>query len=377
MSLNPTATYASANNAYYSTSGGGGGGGSTLQSPASVIPVTLGGAASFTVPNAAGGGDAEINITDSTGNNAALNISNTAGGNSLITMGPVGQRVLINAPSGGNSGQLTIDAAATGTTYLGVDTVNNNVVIGDLGDTGTVNVNCGLVIKDSVAGANSLGLSPTSSTNSVIVQTIASGGKVSIGSSLAQATTLNVTETGGNGYVEVLGRGAANGVLLAGGVNQALITTNTVSGGQMSIGCSNSGNYDAIIITDTPQNSTVIKNLLPPTVSIGNSVLFPGPFLTGGNSIPAPTGLAVGLYLLLLNGVTASYFAQGSSIAYWTGTEFGSGGAFVSASNGTGVLQIQPDPSVLGQLFYNNSTGASVSASLIIVPLFVGTIPNL
>jgi len=377
MSLNPTATYASANSPYYSTTGGGGGGGSTLQSPASVIPVTVGGAASFTVPNGAGGGDAQIYITDSTGNNAALNITNTAGGNSLITMGSVGQTVLINAPSGGNSGQLTIDAAATGTTYLKVDTVNNNVVVGDLGSVGTVNVNCGLVVKDSVAAGNGLGLSPTSSTNSVIVQTIASGGKVSIGSSLAQATTLNVTETGGNGYVEVLGRGSANGVLLAGGVNQALVTTNTASGGQMSIGCSNSGNYDAIIIQDTPQPQTIIKNLIPPAISNGNNVLFAGPFNTGSGSIAAPVGLAAGVYLMAVNGVTASYFAQCSCITYWTGSVWGSGGAMIGNSNGTGNLQVGPDPSVVGGLFYTNSSGVSIAATIILVPLFIGNIPVL
>ena len=377
MSVLNNATTANGKDYYFALSGGGGGGGSTLQSPASITPAAVTGAASFTVANAAGGGDAEIDITDSTGNNAVLSMSNAAGGNSLIVMGPVGQRVLINAPSGGSSGQLTIDAAATGTTYLGVDTVNNNVVLGDLGNAGTVNVNCGLVVKDSVGGGNALGISPTSATNSVIVQTIASGGKVTIGSSLAQVTTLNVTETGGNGYIEVLGRGAANGVLLAGGVNQALVTTNTASGGQMSIGCSNSGNYDAIIITDTPQNSTVIKNLIPPAISNGNNVYFAGPFATGGNTIPAPVGLVAGVYLMMVNGVTASYFAQGATIAYWTGSVWGSGAAIVSANNGTGVLQIQPDPTTAGALFYNNSSGASLTATLILIPLFVGNIPSL
>lgn len=359
-------------------SGGGGGGASSLQSPATITPAPLNGSCTLSLLNAAGGGDAVVNIQDTTGNDSILTMSNVGGGNSIVSMGVLGgSKVNLVAPSAANEGQLQVQANATGTSYLTVDTVNNNVVLGDLANTGTVNVNCGLVIKDSAGGANALGISPTSATNTVIVQTIASGGKVTIGSSLAQVTTLNVTETGGNGYVEVLGRGSANGVLIAGGVNQALVTTNTASGGQMSIGCSNSGNYDAIIITDTPQASTVIKNLIPPAISTGNNVYFAGPFNTGGNTIPAPIGLAAGVYLMMVNGVTASYFAQGATLAYWTGSVWGSGAAIVSANNGAGVLQIQPDPSVAGGLFYNNTSGGSLTASLILIPLFVGNIPSL
>ena len=378
MSLLVDNTYANPLNPLWAAAGsGGGGGGSTLQSPASVIPAVVGGAASFTVPNGAGGGDAEIDITDSTGNDAVLSMSNAAGGNSLIVMGPVGQRVLINAPSGGNSGQLTIGAAGSGTTYFGVDTVNNTVAVGNSSAVGGISLLCTTVIQDNASGGNGLGISPVSATQTVISQTIASGGLVSIGSSIAHTDTLNVTEVGGNGYVEVLGRGAANGVLLAGGVNQALVTTNTDSGGQMSIGCSRSGNYDAILITDVPQAQTIIKNQLPPAISNGNNVYFAGPFATGGNTIPAPVGLVAGVYLMMVNGVTASYFAQGATIAYWTGSVWGSGAAIVSANNGTGVLQIQPDPTTAGALFYNNSSGASLAATLILIPLFVGNIPSL
>jgi len=141
--------------------------------------------------------------------------------------------------------------------------------------------------------------------------------------------------------------------------------------------CSNSGNYDAIIITDTPQASTVIKNLIPPAISNGNNVLFAGPFNTGSGSIAAPTGLAAGVYLMAVNGVTASYFAQCSCIAYWTGSVWGSGGAMIGNNNGTGNLQVGPDPTVAGGLFYTNSSGVSIAATIILVPLFIGNIPVL
>jgi len=329
--------------------------------------------------NSAGGGDSVVNIQDVTGNLAILNMANSLGGNSVISMGVLGgKKVNLVAPSV-DQGQLQVQSNATGTSYLTVDISNNSVVVGDIGSVGTVNLNCSTVIKDSVGGANGLGLSPTSATVSVISQTIASGGSLYLGSSLAQSSTLGVIDSGANaGSVFVAGRGAAGGILMGGGAlgNQGTIACNG-SAGILQLGSNNTANFDAIQISDSPQNQTVIKNLIPPTISIGNNVLFPGPFLTGGNYIPAPTGLAQGMYILILNGIVSSYFAQGSGIAYWTGTIWGSGGAFVTPSNGTGVLAVQPDPTTPGELFYNNSSGASIAASLICIPLFVGSIPNL
>jgi len=377
MSLLNNATLANPLNAFYSTTGGGGGGSSSLQSPATITPVTATGSCTLSLLNSAGGGDSIVNIQDTTGNLAILNMSNVGGGNSVISMGVLGgAKVNLVTPSV-DEGQLQVQSNATGTSYLTVDISNNNVVVGDIASLGSINLNCATIIKDSGAGANGIGLSPTTSTTSVISQTVASNGSLFIGSSLAEATTLHITETGGNGYLEVLGRGSANGVLLAGGSNFGLVTTNTASGGQMSIGCSNAGNYDAIIITDTPQYQTVIKNLIPPAISNGNNVLFAGPFNTGSGSIAAPIGLAAGVYLMAVNGVTASYFAQCSCIAYWTGSVWGSGGAMIGNNNGTGNLQVGPDPSVAGGLFYTNSSGVSIAATIILVPLFIGNIPVL
>lgn len=377
MSVLNNATTANGKDYYFALSGGGGGGASTLQSPASITPVPVTGSTTLSVANAAGGGDAVVNIQDTTGNLAILNMVNAIGGDSIISMGVLGgSKVNLVAPSS-NQGQLQVQANATGISYLTVDTVNNNVGIGNVAAAGNVILNAAVLINDSGAGANGLGLTPVSSTSSVISQTIASGGSLLLGSSLAHAATLNITEVGGNGYLEVLGRGSANGVLIAGGTNQALVTTNTDTGGQMSIGCSRSGNYDAIVITDTPQPQTVIKNLIPPAISNGNNVYFAGPFNTGSGSIPAPVGLAAGVYLMAVNGVTASYFAQCSCVAYWTGSVWGSGGAMIGNNNGTGNLQIGPDPSVVGGLFYTNSSGVSIAATIILVPLFIGNIPVL
>jgi len=375
MSVLNNATTANGKDYYFALSGGGAA--SSLQSPASVTPVAGTGSCSLSLVNAAGGGDSVVNIQDTTGNLAILNMANAVGGDSIISMGVLGgSKVNLVAPSS-NQGQVQVQANATGTPYLTVDTVNNAVTIASSVSSGIVDIHGGIIIDDFATGPNGLGLTTTSITGSRICQTIASGGIVAIGSSLAQQNTLIVTETAGNGYVEVLGRGSANGVFLAGGVNQALVTTNTASGGQMSIGCSISGNYDAILITDVPQAQTIIKNQLPPAISNGNNVYFAGPFATGGNTIPAPVGLVAGVYLMMVNGVTSSYFAQGATIAYWTGSVWGSGAAIVSANNGTGVLQIQPDPTTAGALFYNNSSGAPLAATLILIPLFVGNIPSL
>lgn len=260
---------------------------STLQSPASIIPGPNG-SSILTIPNAAGTGDAVLDVRDTTGNAAYVEITNTDGGNANILMGVrgSGRQVLITSPSLTAKGQLLVEAAVSGTPYLIVDTSNNNVVLGDLATAGSVNLNAATVIKDSLGGSNGLALSPSSATQSVIGQLCGNSGILSIGSSLSNLTSLQVADAAGDGTVYVRSADGQVPLTLRSNNTGSSIIPGTANSGNLTIG-SSAANPSGITFTDTattinklggaPQVLLAAGNLAPGTVGAPTSFSFPAP----------------------------------------------------------------------------------------------------
>lgn len=354
---------------------------SSLQSPASILPEAGTGQAQLTIANAVGGGVPVLSVSDTTGTNAQINITNAAGGNSSILMGQPPNAVQLIAPL--SNGQFQVQSAQSGLPYLLVDTSANGVTLGNIiGAVGqTTSANKVVVASPSVSLAtNALTVAVTGNATSSISQSVSSQGVLTLGSSTAFPTVVQVADFMGVGSLSVTGGGGVGSLLIRGGMAGTFNTCSIfpqAANGILDIG-SGTANTDAIKITDSPQNQTVVKNLIPPAISTGNNILFAGPFATGGgNYIPAPVGLVAGVYMMAINGIASSYFAQASCLAYWTGSVWGSGGAMVTPGNGTGVLSIFPDLTTAGVLYYENTTSIVLTASLILIPLFVGNIPSL
>lgn len=359
---------------------------SSLQSPASILPEAGTGQAQLSIINAAGGGVPVLSVSDTTGTNAQINITNAAGGNSSILMGQPPYAVQLIAPL--SNRQFQVQNAQSGLPYLLVDTSANGVTLGNIiGSVGqTTSANKVVVASPSVSLAtNALTVAVTGNATSSISQSVSSQGVLTLGSSTAFPTVVQVADFMGVGSLSVTGGGGVGSLLIRGGMAGTFNTCSIfpqAANGILDIG-SGTANTDAIQITDSPQNQTVIKNLIPPAMSNLTNQLFAGPFLTGNSNpdIPAPVGLAAGVYILLVNGgIPATqdiYRAQSSGVAYWTGSVWGSGGSFNGGTNGTGSLDIYPSAATPGGFTYQNAMGVSIDASLVAIPLFVGNIPSL
>jgi hypothetical protein len=300
----------------------------------------------------AGAGQATLTISSTNGNDAGIVLKSTAGGNSFIAMGETGgDTVTITNPSL-SSGALAIGNSSTGTAYFVVDTTNNNVSIGATSGAGvavgTVTVQEALLVKDGVGGANAVGISPTSGTQSVISQTVASAGNLNIGSSLANPAGLTVSDVARPGqfnYVQVNGTPGNPPLLLQGaqgGGGICGIRPDAAAGsGSLILGSDNT-NTNQIVINATTmtvaQDTTFQNNVTIPSVlsftGVGSQA---GKFgaiegfnqyrslgvVCGDHSsvpIPQPAGMEGGLYFILAQptvpGSTWGPFSV-SSVGYW------------------------------------------------------------
>jgi hypothetical protein len=363
MSSLPALTQGSPGSYFFALASGGGGGGSSLQSPVNVIPSAVDGSTNLSLVTSTGGNGANILISDTTGNDAALTVAVTESGNADIFMGLTNAtQVQISAPTLTGAGQLQIVNATTNYSFLSVDTINNDVVLGeDLAAVGFVSgltqSNNSLVIKDAAGtAANSMLLSPLSPTASVISQGIASGGTLNLGSSVACPGTLVISDAGvGTGSVSVTGAvGVSGNIISSSGIVQGLnvqvanggaVSTSAAvgAGGVLKIQPSFNAPVPNISVSDA---NTTINGLIlvPNTLSFqgsGNITAFRTLQTTGvvcGDnttaSIPNPAGLVAGLYLILARGGSA--FCSVSAISYYNGSTWAWGGggccpAFVSA----------------------------------------------
>jgi hypothetical protein len=334
-----------------------------------VIPAANG-SVNLNMVASTGVGDATLTISSTNGNDAALDLACTAGGNSYITMGEVlGDKVAIVNASG-TSGVLAITNDSTSTPYFLVDTVNNNVSVGALSGggvaVGTVTINEALLVKDGVGGANSVAISPSSPTTSVIAQTVATGGVLSLGSSLAFPATLRVSDVpylGAGNYVGINGAAGQAPLFISGAqgpAGQCGIHPDAAPGtAQLLLGSDNS-NVQGINLSNT---ATTINNLGgAPQILLAQQNIAPG----ASGTIPTPTG--EGLYCIM--GCSAGPGSSGQSrqaqvnvMAYVNSSGRiqmgGSGIADIGSVGGTDAFILIPiDGS--STMFYQNNGAQSV-----------------
>jgi len=298
---------------FYFALAGSEGPGSSLQSPATVLPGPDGNSIINVRPAPADLGDTGlINVGSQTaGQNGVINIQNgssTPGaGFSLLTFGngSLGAQFAVD----GDSSTLNIEDKVAGNSYLSVDTVANNVSIGGssaivgVAD-GTVTVNQALVVRDSGGGlVNGLGLSPTSPTASVISQTLASGGTLNLGSSLAAADTLALVDTGANSAYALLGGNGGANIFMVGGNGDGIlpnIRTDAGNAGTLTLG-SSVANPLTVYVRDGLTAGTGFVDI---TGGISNSVamrLQGANATSGANNATISTNLSTGNSAAQLN----------------------------------------------------------------------------
>ena len=258
MSLLPHDTYVNVARPLWAAagSGGGGGGGSTLTSPASITPTA--GSATLAVALAAGdAGTAAVTIqAGGAGGTAALNI---AGGPNVYSMGCASSGA--NLYIGVNPQQVGQTAAITYTPTTGV------LALGDNLPAGNVQVNNLLTVGKPGQFANEAALGALTANTSKLTQTLAAGGNISIGSSVANPSGLIVSDIARSGvvnFVQVSGSPGNTSLFLSGyqaAVGECVIAPDAPSGATLNLGSSSdvtSPLSAAISITDA---ATTINRL--------------------------------------------------------------------------------------------------------------------
>jgi len=289
--------------------GGGASSENNLQSPAAILADSAG--ATTLSFNASGTGSAVIQM-------------NAAGGL------PTKNAVRFSDPTA-NGIALYQDANVAGGLQIGNDdalvniavfnNATNQVILGRTSTLGSINLNAATVISDSVGGLNALGLSPTSATQSLICQTVATNGVLQIGSAISNPNILEVADIAGGGGVFIRSTAAEIPLVLTSTTAAgSSVICGAPSAGTLKLG-SSAANPTAITLTDTATDITKLggapQNLAVTGLSLGNipagTVATPSLF-----SFPAPIG--EGLYAIVAgsSGISTanSRQAQCTSICY-------------------------------------------------------------
>jgi len=269
MSLLANNTFANPGNSFYALAGGGGG--DSLQSPVSLIP-EAGGNVNLNLVASTGTGEATVTISSTNGNNSTLILNNIAGGNSTIIMGAPDGANSVSISTGFNTGAAGVLGIANNISNITqnpnsvtIDTVNNAVTLG-LGSqatAGVVAVNTPLIIQDQDFSGTALSISgqiPFIGVNGLtsIKNTVASGGAIQIGSSLAKPAVMSVFDTFGSAAVSVGGNGTGlTDVVISGGITggAANITSSASDTGQMTIGASATNSQTVFVRDGATANS--------------------------------------------------------------------------------------------------------------------------
>jgi hypothetical protein len=312
--------------------GGGGSSENNLQSPAAIIPDSAG-AASLSL-NTTGTGSAVIQL-------------NAAGGL------PTKNAVRFSDPTA-NGIALYQDANVSGGLQIGNDNAlvniavfnnaSNSVTLGRTATAGSVNLNAATIIKTSAGVNNSLTLAPTSATQSLISQTVATNGVVQVGSSVSNPNVLEVADVAGNGGVYIRSTAADLPLVLSSTTAAGSSVVNGVpSAGRLTIG-SSAANPSAILIVDSTTSVTNLaldttpQVLLPSgTYAPGSITVFAGPVgvglyaIMGCSTAPGNTGTTIASQISTFAYVNASGGIQMGGAAY---TQLGS----------TEYVAILPDP---------------------------------
>jgi len=325
MALCANTVQANPQSYYFALSGGGGGTGSTLQSPASVIPDGTGTATLGVQANQAGG-------------SAAVAVLGGATSTGAVTVGGFGQTYRMGVLTGGqllpSLPPLTIglnSAAAPAITY---DPGVGSLTLGDGNATGVVQANSAFFVSDSLGGANKLGMSPSSATESVISQTVASGGRLNIGSSAAYNATLEVVDNGTQAYAVVGGNGG-NGVYLNGTATNLSIVGTTAAlntNGQLVLAAS-TGATNTVNLTDSTMTVDQVLTLQqPPVTTYGAAVVLPPPTTIYGGGINGTFNVSTyadGLWLFVTEATGAGISEQTTLNAMVSGTMYIKGGKVI------------------------------------------------
>lgn len=261
MSLLANNTFANPGNSFYAVAGGGGG--DSLQSPVDITPA-VDTTVSLTLGPIVAGGSATITVGSFQENNTSLlSLNNGNYGSSAIEMGNGGSQVLLEVAA--LSSTFEIANAASGTNIAALDTLNNAVTLGNgpFAPAGNTVVNTPLIIQDQDFSGTALSISgqiPFIGVNGVtsIKNTVASGGAIQIGSSLATPTVMSVFDTLGGAAVSVGGNGVGlTDVVISGGIvgGAANITTSASNTGQMTIGASATNSQTVFVRDGATANS--------------------------------------------------------------------------------------------------------------------------
>jgi len=349
-----------------------------------VIPAADG-STNLSLTTSTGDTDAQLFITNTTGNNSQVWIQNTAGGNSQIFLGEINTEVLITAPSGpGQVGTLQISSATDPiTNYVVVDTIGNNVILGAPPiaspgvPAGTVQVNSALLIRDQIAAPNGLGISPISPTASQITQSVANSGTVSIGSSVANGTILNVRDgaAAGSGFVDITSGTSATstGIRLdaVGRFGTPVVSTNLLTGaaGSLTLTVGSDDATPAMVISndgggnvniDIAQQMNIAKTPFGQGSYVAQTLLPSGTAYSGNTTVDL-TGLPTGWAMIYGYSPTpdaADRNAMFSVMVYTSATNLLIGGGLGGLS---GFCSCQPSPSNPAALQVNFGSATSTN----------------
>jgi hypothetical protein len=327
--------------------------------------------------NVNGAGDATITVVggqaDSSGPTSStliLGSTSALGVNDIIFGNPTTTGIALFQTTA-NPGTLQVGNNFTGVNIASFDQNTNNIVLGKQAVEGNIDLN-GAVAINLVGGTNGIGLAPTSATNSIISQTIASGGSLGLGSSLEFPQTLRVSDVpylGADCYVEIFGPPATIPLFLSaaqGPAGECGIHPDTVdTSGQLLLGSDNT-NVSAIRIA---HQATTINNLGgAPQVLLAQTTIASN----ASGTIPTPTG--EGLYAIM--GCSAGPGSTGQSrqgqvnvMAYVNSTGRiqmgGSGYADLGSIGGSDAFVLFPNDGLATMFYQNNSSQAMVNYSIV------------
>ena len=309
--------------------------------------------------------------------NTALFVRESAVGNTIV-VDPFYNGIVASGSSIQFGDVFSVQKSGVGPTYLSVDTSNNNVTLGDLASAGTINLDAATVIKDSTAPGNALLLSPSSAISSLISQTVASGGTVTIGSSAAAPNTLVVSDGGANTAGVFIGGNSGASLVIKGGVGSAppTIFPNVSDAGTLQIGSSSSV-QNSIVLTDSAgvdTGRTVINNFVPPTPTDSGILLITIP--VGQTDLPQPNPLVSGLYIFAVSPGTNDVRIGVTTMAYYNvaSATWRVGGSVYGIPVGAGNVSLLPKNDQSVMTVSNTTGGALALANVVYCRLFTGTI---
>ena len=349
--------------------------GQPLQSPVAVIPDGTG---NTTLALAATGiaGASAVSVTGSAG---------VPGGPGNVIVGGFGTVYRMGVET--NAGVLQIGLNSVADPVIQYDSqVTHQLLLGDKSAIAgaSVQTNVPFVVRDYANDptvANGLGLEVTNATQSTITNGCATGGTLQFGSSAVSLANLTIADAGANTAEVVVGGNSGIGIRLQGGVGSApgSIYGNVGASGSIQIG-SSAISQDNIVMTDNGvanSGRTVITNLAPP--SLANNICSinaqQASIPVGVNTITLPAGVTAtdGLWYFGVNvtGGGNEQF-QASTIVYYNGSTWSTGGSTQSAQDGNGkYVQLYPAGANM-TISFNGAV--AVAGYVVITPLFLAPI---